>query len=359
MLLNPEQVRKLEKAGPSIHASVDREELLSRKLTLLAFVLLAMSLFLSMDSATLIEGQLSGHVLPDLGFNNVSANRPIGTCMPAGSIPKMRHGGGNCPFNFVLSLSQGNLTQVRGSTNLNQLSVNLISGVSIPVSVSAQAVPPGATILFAPANGKPSFSSIITVATSPETPIGQFNITILATGGGLEKSAILSLTVVPIVHELAILSATVQGTAAVGSIVLINATVANYGSVFDSFELRAYANASLLAEQSTLSLAPSAIYTGRLAWNTTGFSPGTYTVLVTVPLVQGELNSIDNTREAGKILLNQTPGSTPNPSPAASGGVQGSNFGRQLAIVAATAEVAVIFLVVLRSRRRVQPETRR
>jgi hypothetical protein len=240
---------------------------------------------------------------------------------------------------------------------LDQLSVNLISGVSIPVSVSAQRMPPGATILFTPANGKPPFSSIITVATSPETPLGQFNITILATGGGLEKSAILSVAVVPIVHELAVLSATVQGTAAVGSIVMINATVANYGSVSDSFELRAYANASLLAELSTLSLAPSGIYTGRLAWNTTGFSPGTYTVLVTVPLVQGELNSIDNTREAGKILLNQTPGSTPNPSPAASGGVQGSNFGRQLVIVAASAEVALVFLVVLRSRRRVQPET--
>lgn len=310
-----------------------------------------------MDSAVSTDAALSGHVLLNLGSSNLSANRPIGTCMPGGNIPKMHHGAGNCPFNFFLSLSQENLTQIRGSSNLAQLSVHLISGVSIPVAVSAQGVPPGATIQFTPTIGKPSFSSTIIVATGPEAPLGQFNITILATGGGLAKSAILSLTVIPIVHELAVLSATVQGTAAVGNTVLINATVANYGSVSDSFELRAYANTSLLAELSTLRLAPSAIYTGRLAWNTTGFSPGTYTVLVTVPLVQGELNSIDNTREAGKILLNQIPGSTPSPSPAASGGVEGSNFGRQLAIVAATAEVALVFLVVIRRRRRVQPET--
>jgi hypothetical protein len=315
-------------------------------------------LFLSVDSATLLERELSSHVLLDLGSDTVGGNRPIDTCMPAGSVSKAHHGGG-CPFNFVLTLSQENLTQVRGSSGLVQLSVNLLSGVSVPVVVSSQGLPLGATILFAPTTGRPSFASIITVATSPETPLGQFNITILASGGGLEKSAILSLIVFPIVHELAVLSAAVQGTATVGSIVLINATVANYGSVSDSFELRAYANTSLLAELSTLRLAPSAIFTGRLGWNTTGFSPGTYTVLVTVPPVEDEFNSIDNTREAGRILLTQTPGSPPSPSPSASGGVQGLNFGRQLAIVTAIAEVAVVFLVVFRTRRRVQPITPR
>src|SRR6266550_2386306 len=80
---------------------------------------------------------------------------------------------------------------------------------------------------------------------------------------------------------------------------------------------------------------------------------GTYTVLVDVPPVQGELNLLDNNREAGKILLTQSPGSRPTPSPAASGGAQSYNYGRQLAIVVAIAEAVIVFLVVYRSKSRV------
>jgi hypothetical protein len=224
--------------------------------------------------------------------------------------------------------------------------------------VSAQGAPAGTEILFAPASAKPSFSSTMTIATGAKTPLGQFNITILATEGGLEKSANLSLLVVSVVHDVAVVSAAVQSTATVGSTVSINATVANYGSVSEAFELRAYANTSLVADISLLKLAPSAIYADRLMWNTTGFSPGIYAVLVTVPPVPGELNMVDNRREAGKILLTQNPGSTPGPSPAAFGGAQGFNYGRQLAIVVAIAEAAIVFLVVLRSKGKSSTRTR-
>ncbi len=317
---------------------------------MLACVLLATSLWLAIDHAALIEKELNSQVLPNLVLGNAGANRPIGTCVPTGSVPKQHHGGGNCPFNFILSLSQESLIEVQGSSSLAQLSLTLVSGISVPVTLSAQGMPVGTEILFAPTSAKPSFSSTMTIATSAVAPLGQFNITILATGGGLEKSTILSLLIVPIVHDMAVVSALVPGTATVRSVVSINATVENYGSVSEAFELRAYANTSLVAELSGLRLAPSAIYEGRLMWNTTGFSPGTYNVLVTVPAVQGELNQLDNTREAGKTLLTATPGSQPSPSPAASGGVQGSNYGRQLAIVAAIAEAAIVFLVVLRSK---------
>jgi hypothetical protein len=197
----------------------------------------------------------------------------------------------------------------------------------------------------------------MTISTSEGTPLGQFNITILATGGGLEKSAILSLLVVPIVHEIAIVSALVQRTATVGSIVTINATVANYGSLSEAFELRAYANTTLVAGRSVPKLAPTGTYASRLMWNTSGFSPGTYTILVAVPPIQGELNLLDNSREAGKMLLTQSPGSRPNPSPAASGAVQGFTYGRQLAILAAIGEAAIVFLLVLRSKNKVSTRT--
>jgi len=190
----------------------------------------------------------------------------------------------------------------------------------------------------------------MTVSTSEGTALGQFNITILAAGGGLEKSVILSLLVVSIVHDRAIVSSLVQRTAMIGSIVMINATVANYGSMSEAFELRAYANTTLVADRSLPNLAPGGTYASRLMWNTSGFSPGTYTVLLAIPPVEGQLNLLDSSREAGKILLTQSPGSRPSPSPAAPGGEQEFNYGRQLAIVAAIAEAAIVFLVVLRSK---------
>jgi hypothetical protein len=195
----------------------------------------------------------------------------------------------------------------------------------------------------------------MTISTNEATPLGQFNITILAAGRGVERSIVLSLLVVVIVHDIAIVSAAIQGTAAVGNIVVINATVANYGSVSEAFELRAYANTTLVAGRSVSSLASEGVYASRLMWNTSGFSPGTYRVLVAVPPVPGELTLFDNSREAGQMILTRSPGSGPSPSPAASGSAQGLNYGRQLAIVAAIAEAAIVFLVVLRSIRKVPP----
>jgi len=196
----------------------------------------------------------------------------------------------------------------------------------------------------------------MTIATHAETPVGRFNVTVLARGGGVEKSAILSLEilpflhVVPPVHDIAIVSASVPETATVGSIVVINATISNLGSVTENFELQAYANTTKVADQMLPELAPAAIDVTRLVWNTTGYSPGTYTIVVAVPPVQGELSLLDNSREAGQIILTRNPGSGPGPSPAASGNGQGFIYGRQLAILAAIAEVVIVFLAVLRSK---------
>jgi len=336
-----------------------RVELLSPKVSLFACVLLAISLFVTFDHGV-IEQELSGQFLPKPTTGSVDANRPISTCAPTNSVPKGHHGLGNCPLNFTLALSQESIIQVQGSSSLVQLSVTLVSGLATPVTLTGQGVPAGTQIQFAPESARPSFSSTMTITTSGSTLVGHFNITIFAAGGGLVKSRVLSLMIVPIVHDMAVVSATVQGTATVGSTVSINATLGNYGSVSEEFELQAYANTSLVAEMSMLRLAPSAVDVGRLTWNTTGFSAGLYTVLVVVPPVQGELNSLDNSRDAGKILLTQAPGSTPSPSPAASGGGQVFNYGRQLAIIAAIAEVAIVILAVLRrkGKGRDQLETR-
>lgn len=305
----------------------------------------------------MLEQDLNGRVPASLGSNNVYTNRPTSTCFPTSVVAKGHHGGGACPLNFVLSLSQKSLIQIQGSNSSVQLSVTLVSGVSVPVALSAQGATAGTTILFAPSSARPSFTSTMTITTTAKTPLGQANITIFATGGGLVRSANLSLLVLPIVHDIAVVSAIVPGTAPIGSIVSINATVANYGSASEVFEIQAYANTSLVAE-SSLRLAASAIYAGRLTWNTTRFLPGIYTVLVTVPPVQGQLNLLDTSREAGQILLTQSQGPGPSPSPASSAGNQGFAYWRQLAILAAIAEVVVVFLVVFLRKGKAPPETR-
>src|SRR5712664_970306 len=132
--------RKLQKARPSILRR-SRDELLSPKVFLLLSVLLATSLFLCIDNAPLIVQELSGPGHPNIGSGSFDSNRPIGACAPIGSVPKVHHGSGSCPLHFVLSLSQESLIEVQGSTSFVQLSVTLVSGVSVSVTMSANGAP--------------------------------------------------------------------------------------------------------------------------------------------------------------------------------------------------------------------------
>jgi hypothetical protein len=338
---------------------------------MLACVLLAMALYLAIDRGTVVEQELSGRVIPNPWSSYLDGNRPMSICETGGlgqATSSMQSGSTTnniaeededtptCPISFTLSLSPPNLKQDQQSTSLVHALVTYLSGTPEQVTMSAKGEPAATEILFAPMSGIPSFSSALTITTSAQTPVGRFNITVLARGGGLEKSAILSLEVlpslqiVPPVHDIAIVSARVQETATIGSIVSINATVSNHGSSSETFEIQAYANTTLVTNVSVPKLVPAATYMTRLMWNTTGYSPGMYTIEVAVPPVQGELNLLDNSREAGQILLTRTPGSGPSPSPSASGKGQGFIYGRQLAIVAAIAEAAIVFLAVLRSK---------
>ena len=254
--------------------------MLSPKVFLLSCLLLATSLYVAIDQSALIEKGLSGQVVPEPWAGSLDGNRPISTCRTdgfgqsssniqtgstVGNVAQEDHDTRPCPINFSLSLSPANLKQVQGSSTLVHVLVTLVSGTPAQVTMSARGMPAATEILFAPISGRPSFLSAMTIATHAETPVGQFNITIVARGGGLEKSAILSLEVLPFmqvvppVHDIAIVSASVQKTTTVGGIVFINVTASNHGSVPETFQLQAYANTTLVADQFVLKLAPAAI----------------------------------------------------------------------------------------------------
>src|SRR5437667_9999754 len=99
---------------PALQTSVrrSREALLSHKVSLLAYVILAISMSFAIDHAALIEQQLNSQLLPALR-SNVDANRPISMCELSGTVPAGHRGDGNCPPNFTLSLRQQSRVEAR------------------------------------------------------------------------------------------------------------------------------------------------------------------------------------------------------------------------------------------------------
>ena len=82
----------------------------------------------------------------------------------------------------------------------------------------------------------------------------------------------------------------------------INVTVANQGSLAETFKVTLYANATSIASQNiTLSSGNSATIT--FTWNTTGFAKGNYTIWAYAWPVQNETDTTDNNCADGSVLI--------------------------------------------------------
>ena len=85
-------------------------------------------------------------------------------------------------FDFSVSLTaptSANITQ--GQSTSFSVVVNLVSGTSQNVTLTASGLPTGASYSFTEPSGKPTFSSTLNVFTSPNTPGGTYPITITGT----------------------------------------------------------------------------------------------------------------------------------------------------------------------------------
>lgn len=100
------------------------------------------------------------------------------------------------PFDFAISVSpSSSIVTPGGSTNAS-IAITLIQGTPEPVTLSTVLAPSGIIVVLSPVIGTPSFTSMMTITTSPTTPIGSFPITITGTSvGGLVRSTIFTLTV--------------------------------------------------------------------------------------------------------------------------------------------------------------------
>ena len=79
------------------------------------------------------------------------------------------------------------------------------------------------------------------------------------------------------VHDVAVTSVEAPAEAAVGDIVSINVTVTNQGSFPENFNVTAYANTTKIGTQLVILPSQRLDYIS-FKWNTTGLSPGTYTL---------------------------------------------------------------------------------
>src|SRR5438046_2037393 len=274
----------------------------------------------------------------DLQTNPSNGNHPNSQCIPT----------------FNILLSQSNLTLIPGSSRSLIVSLSTTSELSPPITLSAESVPAGVEVLFAPSYGRSSFSSLVTIVASAQAALGLSEVAVVARVMGIEKSATVSVLVIPEIHNLVIISGFAPLNATVGSVVVVNVTVANYGSVSEIFDLREHANVTMVAEQNHLLLAPLARYTTSLSWNTTGFSEGVYSIVVNVCPAPGEISLSDENFNVGQLSLGPRPTAQPSPRPAASGeGPSGLSYGRELAIMAALGEVIAVLLVLVRRRSRI------
>jgi len=78
-----------------------------------------------------------------------------------------------------------------------------------------------------------------------------------------------------------------------GFLVILNVTVENQGDYTETLNITAYANATIIQTQTILLASGNYSYV-TLLWNTTSFPKGNYTLSVTVDLVPGETDTVDN-----------------------------------------------------------------
>jgi CARDB len=193
----------------------------------------------------------------------------------------------------------------------------------------------------------------MTVNASAEAGLGLSEVTVSANGRDVQESAILFLLIIPEIRDLVITSASVPPNAVVGSLVEVNVTVANYGSVSETFDLRVYANETLAGEREAIALLPLALENMTLSWNTTGFLVGSYDVVVRVQPVVQETNLGNESFHAGQILLEKGPNPTPTPPPAAGvSSLPAVANGREIVIIAAILEATGAVLLFVRARLR-------
>ena len=97
--------------------------------------------------------------------------------------------------NFTLTNSGDVLTN-QGEAGSTRINVNINVTTSKPVVLACvNGLPPRAFCSFDPSSAVPNYTSTLTISTEPSTPVGVYNITVVATGGIVSNSTSFDLVV--------------------------------------------------------------------------------------------------------------------------------------------------------------------
>jgi len=118
---------------------------------------------------------------PDVGNNQVDFKFAVIPPAPA--------------FDFSLTASPSSLTVKAGETATFTVAVNLVSGSPSSTTLSVTGQPSGAEPIFSPAQGPPSYSSILRISTTPDTPTGTYALTLTAYSGVLSRTTIVTMII--------------------------------------------------------------------------------------------------------------------------------------------------------------------
>ncbi len=102
------------------------------------------------------------------------------------------------PGNFTISASPSVLTIAQGNQGTSTITTTVSGGFNNPINLSSSGAPSGTTISFnpstigAPGNG----SSTMTITVGNSTPTGNYPITVIGIGGGIQQNTTVNLTVI-------------------------------------------------------------------------------------------------------------------------------------------------------------------
>lgn len=104
-------------------------------------------------------------------------------------------------------------------------------------------------------------------------------------------------------HDVAVVNIRASRTTAYrGNVVSIEVVATNHGNNPENFEVKCYADSTLIGSR-TISLAAEQVYSTVFTWNTTNIPFDTYLLTATATVVPYETNIADNTRTGGTVQV--------------------------------------------------------
>ena len=149
--------------------------------------------------------------IPPPGTGNSTMTITVGSNTSTGTYPITVKGSGGGvqqsttvtltvigPAGFTISASPSSLTVPQGNQGTSTITTTAIGGFDSSITLSASGMPSGATVSFNPTTIPPpgTGNSTMTITVGSTTPTGTYPITVKGSGGGVQQSTTVTLTVI-------------------------------------------------------------------------------------------------------------------------------------------------------------------